>query len=159
MPVKVSELMTQNPVTVRPDQSLRDVALLMRQNDCGCVPVRDTGDGRLIGVVTDRDIVTRAIAAGRNGETTIRDVMTKDPACCGPDDSIDRVEAIMSERQVRRVPVIDGKGRIVGIVAQADLARAANGSGSDAVSEHDLANVVECVSQPSGATPAMTEKR
>jgi len=145
--VKVSELMTQNPVSVRPDQTLRDVALLMRQHDCGCLPVNDGNGGQVVGVVTDRDIVTRAIAAGRNGDSTVQDVMTRDVACCGPDDDIDSVERIMSERQVRRVPIVDRQGRLVGIVAQADLARATNGEGT--ISEKDLAEVVESVSQPS----------
>ncbi len=142
--MKVSELMTGSPACATPDQTLRDVASMMKQHDCGCVPVQDGVSGKLIGVVTDRDIVMRAVATGRGSETSVRDVMSKDPACCGADDDVEKVQKIMAEKQVRRVPVIDANGKAVGIVAQADLARAANGHGK--VSDRDLAKVVESVS-------------
>jgi CBS domain-containing protein len=138
--------MTKSPACATPDQSLRDVAKLMKQHDCGCVPVQDSASGKLVGVVTDRDIVVRAVGSGRGPDTTVRDVMTKDPACCKADDDIDAVERIMSSRQVRRVPVVDQAGKTVGIVAQADLARAADGKGN--VSDREIANVVGSVSKP-----------
>jgi CBS domain-containing protein len=144
--VKVRELMTKNPVAARPDQSLRDIAAMMKQNDCGCLPVEDPQSHRLLGVVTDRDIVTRAIAEGGDGGTTARDVMSSNPSCCSPEDDIKAVERVMAEKQVRRVPIVDRSGRAVGIVAQADLARAADGRD---VTEHEVAQVLERVSEKS----------
>lgn len=143
--MKVRELMTKNPVSARPDQSLQDIAAMMKQNDCGCLPVEDPQSHRLLGVVTDRDIVTRAIAEGRDGGTTARDVMSKNPACCTPDDDVKQVERIMSDKQVRRVPVVDRNGRVLGMIAQADLARAP-GDGAD-VTRQEVAQVLERVSE------------
>ena len=140
--MKVKELMTKTPTCISPEQPLREAARLMKQNDCGSLPVQDAS-GRLLGMITDRDIVVRAVAEGRNGDCTVKDVMTKDPATVGPDDDVSRVEQIMAERQVRRVPVVDGSGKAVGVVAQADLARASDRN----VSSADLAKVVEQVSR------------
>ena len=142
--MKVKDLMTKSPVCTTPEQSLQDAARLMKQNDCGSLPVQDAS-GRLLGMVTDRDIVVRAVAEGRNSDCTVKDVMTKDPATVGPDDDLAKVEKLMADRQVRRVPVVDGSGKAVGMVAQADLARASNSH----VSSSDLAKVVEQVSKPS----------
>lgn len=144
--MKVRELMTKNPVTARPDQTLQDIAAMMKQNDCGCLPVEDPQSHRLLGVVTDRDIVTRAIAAGHDGESTARDIMSPNPACCSAEDDVKQAQRIMAERQVRRVPVIDRNGRTIGMVAQADLARAADGRD---VTEHEVAQVLEAVSEKS----------
>lgn len=144
--MRVSELMTRHPVQARPDQTLRDAAQMMKENDCGCLPVEDPTDHHCVGVVTDRDIVTRAIAGGHGIDTKIREVMSARPACCGPDDDIGLVERIMADQQVRRVPVVDRNNRVVGMVAQADLARAANGHGD--LTERDIAKVLERVSEP-----------
>ena len=141
--MKVKELMTSDPACVRPDQSLRDAATLMHEKDCGCLPVED--HGHLVGVVTDRDIVLRAIAEGKE-DAMVCDVMSTDPCCCGPDDAVEKVEAIMKELKVRRVPVVDASGHAVGMVSQADLARASNGPGL--ISKGEVATVVEQVSQP-----------
>jgi len=143
--MKVRELMTANPATVRPDQTLEDAAALMQSHDCGSLPVEQ--HGKLVGVVTDRDIVMRALAAGQR-DASVCDVMSAAPCCCGPDDDIERVEKIMAEAKVRRVPVVNDAGHTVGIVAQADLARASNGPGL--VSERAVAHVLEAVSQPGG---------
>lgn len=145
-PMRVSELMTRNPAQARPDQTLRDAALMMKQHDCGCLPVEDPTSHSLVGVVTDRDIVMRAIADGHGVDTKVREVMSQRPACCAPDDDVNDLERIMADRQVRRVPVVDRNGRVVGMVAQADLARAANGHGD--LTERDVAKVLEKVSEP-----------
>jgi signal-transduction protein with cAMP-binding, CBS, and nucleotidyltransferase domain len=100
---------------------------------------------RLLAVITDRDLACRCLAEGRGPETTVDEIMSSDPSCCTPDAHVDEVERIMAERQVRRVPVVDPSGRCIGIIAQADLARAAGRRG---VSEKDVARVVERVSQP-----------
>lgn len=149
--MKVSELMTSSPATVCPEHSLRDAALMMKQHDCGCLPVQDAKNGKLVGVITDRDIVVRAVADG-GSDKKVSEVMSKQVHTCRPEDDIDLVERVMAEHQVRRVPVVDGNGKAVGIVAQADIARAANGNsnGNGSVSQGDVARVVEGVSQPGG---------
>jgi CBS domain-containing protein len=106
-----------------------------------------TEDGQLMGIITDRDLTVRALAVGKNADTRVGEIVTRDPACCGADDDIRAVEKVMSERQVRRVPIVDGDGHCVGIVSQADLARAAMTGGT--VSEHEVATVLESVSEPS----------
>jgi CBS-domain-containing membrane protein len=96
-----------------------------------------------MGVVTDRDLALRALAAKKGPETKVRDVMSTAPSCCTPDDDVDTVERIMAERQVRRVPVIDHAGCCVGIIAQADIARE-----NSATTDREVARVVERVSEP-----------
>jgi CBS-domain-containing membrane protein len=124
---------------------LREVARLMRDFDCGEIPVVDSGAKRPIGVVTDRDIACRAVAQGRNPmELSARDCMTAPVVTVTPDTSIEDCCRTMEERQIRRVPVVDEGGSCCGIVSQADLAlRMANGHSADVVRE---------VSRPSHAS-------
>lgn len=148
--MKARELMTKDPAVVYPDDTLREAASRMERNDCGCLPVVENGNGgRVVGVVTDRDIATRAVGLGRGPETRVSDVMSRDPHCCRGEDDVAAVEHIMAEEQVRRVPVVDQSGRPVGMIAQADLARAAEYRVE--VSDSDLAHVVERVSAPKTA--------
>ncbi|MGH7561025.1 MAG: CBS domain-containing protein [Gemmatimonadales bacterium] len=146
--MQVQELMTKDPVFCTPDQPVGQAAALMEQHDCGCLPVEELGTRKLVGVITDRDIALRVVGTGCGPETLVRDAMSEEPSCCGPEDEVDRVERIMSTHQVRRVPVVSKGGRVVGIVAQADLARAAEKNLG--VSEGDVARVVESVSRPNG---------
>jgi CBS domain-containing protein len=142
--VNVTEIMTPNPCTCSPSDSIREVARVMRDNDCGAVPIVEGAS--LIGIVTDRDLVVRAIAAGHNLDAKVSDILTANPRCCDAAADISEVERIMTEHQVRRVPVIDVSGTCVGIVSQADLARAAARSGR--VTDREVAIVVETISQP-----------
>jgi CBS domain-containing protein len=81
--------MTSNPACCTPDQTVRDAAQLMREHDCGCIPVvQDKQNKRLVGVVTDRDIACRATAEGKGPETSVRDVMSSDPKTCRADDDV-----------------------------------------------------------------------
>lgn len=145
--IQAKELMSPHPTCCTPETSIREAARLMREHDCGCLPVQESqGTGRVVGVVTDRDIATRAVAEGRTSETAVSEVMSGDPSCCRPEDSARDVERIMAERQVRRVPVVDEAGCCIGMVAQADLARSS-------VSARDLAKTVEKISEPSGGRP------
>ncbi len=122
--MKVRELMTSQPTTVEPDATLGEVATLMKQEDCGSLPV--VQGGRLVGIVTDRDIVIRGIAAGVDPKTQrVSKVMSSDPVTVGPDDDIADAEKKMAERQIRRLPVVEG-GKLVGIVVTAQIARAGN---------------------------------
>lgn len=149
--MKVSELMTKNPASVTPEQSLREAAAAMEKADCGCLPVTDNGNGgKLIGVITDRDITTRGVAQGKGPDTSVREVMSSNPKCCSADDDVEVVERIMAEEQVRRVPVVDQSGQSIGMVSQADIALAAQRSRD--ISDRDVVRVVECVSAPSVVT-------
>jgi CBS domain-containing protein len=117
-----ADIMTPDPACCAPDAPLGAVARLMVQHNCGEVPVVDT-DGQLIGVVTDRDIVCRVLAAGKNPlEHTAQDCMTQPAITVHPDTTITDVMTTMEVHQIRRVPVVDQHERCVGIVAQADLA-------------------------------------
>lgn len=143
--MRAQDLMTMSPVCVTPDEDVRKVAQLMAEKDCGCIPVVDSSDNRrVVGVITDRDIAIRAVAEGKGPGTKAGDIMTSDPRCCLPDDEVRAVERVMAEQQVRRVVIVDDDGVCVGIVAQADLARAK----APDVTERDVAFVVEQISQP-----------
>ena len=155
--MKARDLMTASPVCITPDDPAERVAQLMADNDCGCIPVvagRD--DSTVIGVVTDRDLALRGLARGRGPETPVRELMTSDPCCCSPDADIHDVEQLMADRKLRRIVIADAAGRCLGMVSQADLARAADrGRG---VSEREVARVVESISEPSGASPRTVDR-
>jgi CBS domain-containing protein len=120
----IRELMTSNPTTCPSSASVLDVAKLMAQEDVGPVPVVE-GD-RLTGIVTDRDLVVRVLAERRDpSSTTVGEILSSDLVTAQPDTSLDEALSLMSQNQVRRLPVVEG-GRLVGIVAQADVARAAD---------------------------------
>ena len=142
--MKAKDIMTASPCTCSPNDSVQDVARTMRDHDCGAVPIID--NGRLVGIVTDRDLTVRALASGLDGESSIADVVTREPSSCSVDAELSEVERVMSDQQVRRVPIVDADKRVVGIVSQADLARALV-DGRD-ISEHEVALVMERVSMP-----------
>jgi CBS domain-containing protein len=116
----------------------------MRDRDCGCVPIIDQSTARLVGVVTDRDIALRGVATGLSPDARVGDIMSTSPRSCREADHLDKVESLMANLQVRRMPVVDAEGCCVGIIAQADLARAA--VDGRRVTEHELAIVVERIS-------------
>jgi CBS domain-containing protein len=113
--------MTKNPRTVSPDQTIQDAAKIMRDEDTGVVPITE-GDN-LTGVITDRDIVIRAVAEGRDGQTTVREVASQDVVTIDPQQNLDEALRLMAQHQVRRLPVVEEDGKLVGIVSQADVAR------------------------------------
>ena len=120
--MKVSEAMTSEVDIIDPNAAIRDAARRMRDDNVGSLPVGE--NDRLIGMVTDRDIVVRAVAENRlGGNTSVRDVMSEHVYYCFEDDDLERVGQIMAEHQVRRLPVLNRQKRLVGIVALADLAR------------------------------------
>jgi CBS domain-containing protein len=133
--MKVSEVMTREVDTVRPDQTAREAASFMLRDDAGSMPVVE-GE-RLVGMITDRDIAVRGIAKGHGPDTPIRELMTSGVVCARIDDNIDEVAMRMSEAQVRRLPVIDQNDKLCGIVSLGDLAREAD----DRTSEHALEGV------------------
>ena len=145
--MKARDLMTPNPAQVTPSDSLQRVSQLMAEHDCGCIPVVQGADQRmLVGVITDRDITVRAVAEGRPPSTLIGEIMTPNPDSVRPDDNLDSVERLMSDRQIRRVVVVDDTGDCVGIIAQADLARAAKRQNEPSAKE--MVDVLEKISQP-----------
>src|SRR6476661_952877 len=126
--MKISELMTRNPCTVTPETPVSEAARLMKEEDVGIVPVVERVGGaetrgRLVGVITDRDIAIRHVAEGRTSDAPVRDVMSGGVRTASPDDSVDDVMRLMGSEQVRRVPIVDERGALVGVVSQADLAR------------------------------------
>jgi CBS domain-containing protein len=153
--MKARELMTASPACCTPEDSVQRVAQLMEANDCGCIPVvAGPNDNLVVGVITDRDIAIRGIAKGKGPETRVRDLMTKDPFCVAADTDLKEVEGVMGERQVRRVVVVDAAGYCVGVIAQADLARAAERRWE--VSDVEVAKIVERISEPAPASRART---
>jgi CBS domain-containing protein len=119
--MKISDVMTRDVQTIRPDQSAQDAARFMLKAEAGSIPVTD-GD-RLIGMITDRDIAVRGVAKGYGPDTPVRELMSDDVICARADDSVEDVASRMSEAQVRRLPVIDQDERLCGIVSLGDLSR------------------------------------
>ena len=118
--IRCREIMTSNVRTATRDMPLRDVALIMRDGDMGSVPVVE--DGKLVGIVTDRDIVVRSIADGKDASSPVGEAMTTEIFSVGPDDFVFEAIRLMGDRQVRRVPVVDAEGKLAGIIAMADIA-------------------------------------
>ena len=118
--LRASEIMTKSVRTATREMSLREVAAMMRDGDMGAVPVVD--DGRLIGIVTDRDIVVRAVAEGKTADTPIGEVMTTELFTVAPDDFAFEAIRLMGDKQVRRIPVVNADGSLAGIIAMADVA-------------------------------------
>ena len=119
--MKVSEVMTTEVATVRPNQTAREAANFMLNADAGSIPVAD-GD-RLIGMITDRDIAVRGVAKGHGPDPLVSELMSEGLICAHTDDNVDDVAAKMSEAQVRRLPVIDSQDKLCGIVSLGDLSR------------------------------------
>jgi CBS domain-containing protein len=138
--MKVSDVMTRDVQTARPDQTAREAAGIMLRTDAGAIPVTE-GD-RLIGMITDRDIAVRGIAEGYGPDTPVRDLMTNDMVIARVDDDIDEVATRMSEAQVRRLPVIDRNEQLCGIISLGDISQKASGSSAE--------QALEGVSQPGG---------
>ena len=143
--MKAQEIMTKNPSTVTPETKLTDAARLMKDEDVGIVPVVEAdGSKKLVGVLTDRDIAIRHVAAGhQSADCPVREAMSTDLITARPDDDVDGLMERMGREQVRRIAVVDERGDLVGIVAQADLAR-------EARNEKKVEETVEKISRPSG---------
>ena len=120
--MQVKEIMSRSVDLVDPNTTVRDAAIKMRDDDVGALPVGE--NDRLVGMITDRDIVIRAVAENKAPpQTPVRDVMSEGICYCFEDDAVDAAARIMADRQVRRLPVLNRDKRLVGIVAMADIAR------------------------------------
>jgi CBS domain-containing protein len=119
-----ADVMTADPVCCLPTDKVPDVALLMKAQDIGPVLVVDNQeDRRLVGIITDRDLAVKVIAGGLDPQTTpVSQVMTPDPITCRESDNLFKALSAMSNYQVRRIPVVNENRRVVGIIAQADIA-------------------------------------
>lgn len=138
------DIMTDSPAVATAETTARDAARMMEDNDCGSLPVVESRDSmKLVGMVTDRDLALRILGRGQDPNTPVREAMTKNVSSVKQNDDLDAVEHVMSGQQVRRVPVVDDRGCVIGIIAQADLAREL-----DSVGRKDFSRVVEKISQP-----------
>jgi CBS domain-containing protein len=121
----IKDTMTSNPCSIDADKPVSYAAKMMRDEDVGLAPIVE-GD-RLIGTLTDRDIATRVVAEGRDPEsTTVREVASQDLVTIDPQQGLDEALRLMAQHQVRRLPVVEEDGRLVGVVAQADVAQQAD---------------------------------
>jgi len=118
--MRCSEIMTKNVKTATRETSLREVAAIMRDGDMGAVPVVESG--KLVGIVTDRDIVVRSVAEGRNADSSVAEAMTTELFTVKPDDFVFEAIRLMGDKQVRRIPVVTTDGALAGIIAMADVA-------------------------------------
>ena len=143
--MKIQDIMTKDPSWVTPDATVREAAQVMSREDVGIVPVVDgRSDKRLVGVVTDRDIAIRCVAEGKDGTCRVGDVMSADKlATCAEGDDVDSLMQAMRTEKVRRIPIVDERGSLVGIVSQADVVRKARDG-------QNAERTVERISEPGG---------
>jgi CBS domain-containing protein len=151
--MRVEELMTKSLRTCRPDDTLSQAARIMWEADCGAVPVvSGDGEGRVVGIVTDRDACMAAYTRGQALEQLhVREAMATDLRCCRPSDTLAEAETAMRSAQVRRLPVVDESGHLVGLVSLADLAREAareRGSKRPAIGEDEVGDTLAAICEP-----------
>lgn len=139
--IRCRDIMTKNVKTATRVSTLQEVATLMRDGDMGSVPVVESG--KLVGIVTDRDMVVRSIAEGKDASTSVGEAMTTDIFSVKPDDFVFEAIRLMGDKQVRRVPVVDEDGNLAGIIAMADIAL-------EMEDEREIAETLEEISSGSG---------
>lgn len=149
--MKISEIMTRDVHTCTPTDTLATAAQIMWENDCGAVPVVDR-EGRLVGIITDRDL---AMAAQLQGvalrETSVLSAMARDVKFCSPQDTPATVQAMMQQYRIRRLPVLDAERRVVGVVSLGDLAYIMSSQqtlGGDGMTWTSIAHTLAAVSTP-----------
>lgn len=136
--MRVKECMCNNVIYTNPGDTLENVAKLMNENHIGCIPVCEEA-GNVVGFVTDRDIILRGVACGKNcANTKVSEIMTTQVIKTTPDTEINSVTQTMSDNQIRRLPVIQD-GKVVGILTLSDIAK------NDGISKENLGNTMECI--------------
>jgi CBS domain-containing protein len=136
------EIMTRNVTTAAPEMTLREVAVLLRETDVGALPV--VSEGKLAGIITDRDIVVRAVAEGIDtNSVTAAEIMTAEVFSAGPDTFVFEAIRLMGDKQIRRVPVINETGELCGMIAMADIAL-------EMEDEKEIAETLEDISSGAG---------
>ena len=122
MHTTIQEAMTSNPTRIGPTNTVGEAAQIMKAEDVGSLPIVE-GD-KLVGVITDRDLAIRIVAESRGTDTTVGDIASKNVVTVDPEQSLEDAARLMAEHQIRRLPVVEEDGRLVGILAQADIAQA-----------------------------------
>jgi CBS-domain-containing membrane protein len=150
--VNVQDLMTRSVRCCSPRDTLSAAARILWENDCGCVPVRD-GEGRVVAMLTDRDICMAAYTRGRAlADLRVSDAMSAELHAVGPEESLPRAQRVMQEQQVRRLPVVDDAGQLLGVLSLNDLVceavRDPSRRGRDGVSLEGVALTLAAVSRP-----------
>jgi CBS domain-containing protein len=147
--MKIAELMTTDAFTCSPSDTLNRAAQIMWEHDCGAVPVIDDR-GRTVGIVTDRDICMAAYTQGRKlSEIPVSVAASKSLVSATPDDTLDTVAALMQEHQIRRVPILDGEGKSLGIVGVSDIVRHfARARATDGLSADPIARTLVAIMRP-----------
>ena len=140
-----NDVMTPNPTCVSTSDSVVRAAEIMKNEDVGAVPVvEDESSLKLVGIITDRDITINVIADGKDPHSTrVEELMSRNPITCKPDEDVQHAMDRMAQHQVRRIPVVDSKNKVMGIIAQADIATRVD-------LPERTANVIEDISQPVG---------
>jgi CBS domain-containing protein len=147
--MKVRDLMTTGVASIDSDDSLSSAARMMWECDCGVIPV--TREGRVLGVITDRDICMASWIRNQPlSELCVSDSMSRELFSCAPDDNVSVAERLMQSRQIRRLPVIDKEGHLVGILSLADIVRGTEraGRGVSDVSSNEVASTLATICQP-----------
>jgi len=148
--MRIDEIMTMNVATCGPGASLSDAARLMWEQDCGCVPV--VADGKVVGMITDRDICMSTLMEGRPpAQLRVEQAMSRSVYACAPGDTVDAATRIMQQRQVRRLPVRDQEAKLVGIVSLSDFALRATHEHNMVKRNHGVRQVeqtLEAISRP-----------
>ncbi|QDG52560.1 CBS domain-containing protein [Persicimonas caeni] len=142
--MSIKDLMTSKPQCASKNTSLQDIAKMMDDCDCGMIPiVEQNGKSNVLGTVTDRDITIRAVSQGKNPlDLNASDVMSGNPICINQDADDNEAEQLMGQHQIRRLIVVDDNNNVVGVLAQADLARNEP--------QRETGKVVQQISKPSG---------
>jgi CBS domain-containing protein len=153
--MRVAQLMAKLVQTCQPADSLANVAQRMWDHDCGCLPVVSTnGESRLVGVITDRDICMCALFQGGSlHELRVAQAMAQKVHACTTSDTLAQVEKIMREAQIRRLPVVDEKGALAGMISLADLAHEAakeQASGRPEITETEVGDTLAAICEPKG---------
>ena len=151
--MRVEQLMSKNVTPCDAEDRLSDVARIMWERDCGSVPViAQTDGGHVVAMITDRDICMAAYTTGRPlADLRVYEAMSRSLQSCRPGDTVSEVEAIMRKNQLHRLPVVDDAGNLAGILALADLARAAQSQRSKKqpeISETEVVHLLEAISAP-----------
>jgi CBS domain-containing protein len=139
--MQVKDAMTTNVELASPNHSIRQAALLMGKTDCGALPVADKDS--LVGMITDRDIAIRAVAAGKGPKTLVKEIMSAEVLYCYDDQTLEEVADNLGDQKVRRLPVMNREKRLVGILSLGDMARNANG-------EDHAGEALKAISEPGG---------
>jgi CBS domain-containing protein len=155
--MNVEQLMTKDVRTCKPENTLNHAARILWESDCGCIPIVSSEDEKLIGMITDRDICMAAYTQGRTlAEIRVEAAMAPRAIACDPDASIAAAEEIMQSSRVRRLPVVDEAGQLLGLISLADIAREAarnRKSRKKEVKDAEVGQTLSAICEPRGFRP------